>query len=223
MRPLIFSFSALLTLAHIAALGSAARSPQQGASGRGRQTAEVARIESYCKGIDQYLKSAPKAVRYFVNARPEDAAGSRAAERWYEVKSGDELTDAERSYATESISVLTKAGAIVYALIGEPMEHSRHDDAYYFREDGALAKISSGYWSNMAEMRILRENFYDSSGKLLQSTSQCFQLSYTSGGSSREKRVSCARGDMKREIREYRFPIYKRSSDLPGYALLKKS
>lgn len=222
MRTLIVYLCALLVFLSVAVLSAAVSLPPQSAGGRVQQSAEVAGIESYCKGIDLYLERNPKAMRYFVNKQPgEESTASRAAERWYEVKSGEEMSDAERSYATESISVLMKSGEIVYALIGEPMEHSRHDDGYYFRAGGSLAKIRSTYWSNMGEMKVVRESFYNVNGKLLRATSLCYELINSSKG-SREKRVTCSRNDMRREIQEYRFPIYKINSDLPGYALLKK-
>lgn len=224
---LIASISALLLMPVLKYEASVkAGGLQQSASKKAPRSPEIAKIESYCKGIDQYAKSSPALMRYFVNSAPGEAAaapGAGGGERWYIVKSAEEMSDAERAYATESISVLMRSGEIVYASIGEPMEHSRHDNNYYFRSDGTLAKISAGYWSNMEEIHLLRESFYDSSGKLLQATSQCFQIIHNPNGTNREKSVSCGRNDMRREIKDNNIAVYKRNSDLPGYALLKKS
>lgn len=221
---LIVSMFALLTtpVAGYKAQPSAG-SPQQSGSGKTQASAGIAAIESYCKEIDRYSKSNPKAMRYFVNGLPGEGVSQAGGEqKWYEVKSADELSDAERGYATRSIAALMKSGVLVYASLGAPMEHSRHENDYYFRGDGTLAKISSDYWSNMGEVHLVRESFYDSSGKLLRESAQCFQIIYGSKG-SRDKRVSCGRSDMRGEIEEYKIPVYKRNSDLPGYALLKKS
>jgi hypothetical protein len=189
---------------------------QQKAAPRSRpKPAEITAIEAYCKGLDQYFKSHPKSTRFFVEPGREQKAG------WHEVKNEEEMMDAEREYANQSITVSTKKGVVVYAVLGEPMEHSRHDSEYYFRSDGTLAKISSGYWSNMAEMHVERENFYDSNGTLLRSTSQCFHISPVNS-KAKEQRVSCRDPQMREEIENYQLHVYKRNMDLPAYSVLKK-
>lgn len=212
---------ALMTIFSGYVSSSTAVMPPSVAPGSTQQS--VAGIESYCKEIERYAKRNPQALLYFVNSLPgEEARAATDKRRWYPVKSEQEMSDAERSYATESLAVLMRSGEIVYAQIGEPMEHSRHDDGYYFRGDGTLAKISSDYWSNIESISLTRQSFYSSNGKLLRSTAQCFEIITTSKG-GRTKSVSCGRAEMRGEINDYKFPIYRKNSELPGYALLKKS
>jgi hypothetical protein len=202
---------------------SAASASAQGRSGARPASTEIASIEAYCKGLNQYVTSNPKSTRFFVDTRPGDEAESSTASgtTWYEVKSEDEMLDAEREYAHRSIIVTMKDGQIVHAEIADPMEHSRTSYAYCFRSDGTLAKISSEFYGNMAEVHIVRESFYDPNGKLLRATSQCFHIITTARG-SRERRVSCVRDRMSAEYGKYEIPVYKRNTDLPGHDLLKK-
>lgn len=186
-------------------------------------SAEIASIEAYCKGLDQYLKSNPKSTRFFVDTLPGEQTDASSANKkdWYEVKTEDGMLDAEREYAHRSIIVTMKDGEIVRAEMADPMEHSRTSYGYYFRSDGTLAKIASEFYGNIAEAHIVRENFYDSNGKLLRATSQCFHIVTTSRG-SKERRVSCSRDEMSAEYGKYEIPVYKKSTNLPGYDLLKK-
>ncbi|HEX8890684.1 MAG TPA: hypothetical protein VF779_16155 [Pyrinomonadaceae bacterium] len=188
---------------------------------RGKQS-EVAGIEAYAKSIERYVKSHPRLTRYYVDALPEGKADSSPAGKkdWYRIKNEREMLDAEREYATRSAAVSTKDGEIVYASIGEPMEHSSHDTGYYFRADGTLAKISSGYYSNIEEIRIVRESFYDTEGKLLRSTARCFNIITTSRG-SKERPASCKKSEMREELGNYKLSVFAKNTDLPGYDILK--
>jgi hypothetical protein len=225
MRQLLWlvSMFALVMTAMPVSKASAGLPSQSAARGTRQNPAEIAAIEAYCKGVDQYLKSHPQATRFFVDALPEAQAASspEGGKAWYEVKTEDEMLDAERAYAHRSVTVTMKDGEIVHAEMAEPMEHSRTSYGYYFRSDGTLAKIASEFYGNIAEAHIVRDNFYDPSGKLLRAMSQCFHIITTSRG-SKERRVSCRRDEMSAEYGNYEIPIYKKSTNLPGYELLKK-
>ena len=185
-------------------------------------SSEIAAIEAYSKMLDRYFKSRPQLARFYVDALPEEKAASSPAgkKEWYEVKNQNEMSDAEREYATRSLIVSTKDGEIAYANLGEPREHSRHDTEYYFRSDQTLAKISSNYYSNVAGIHVTRENFYAANGKLLRATTQCFNIIFGSRR-NREKSASCKKTEMREELSDYKFPVYKKISELPGYDILK--
>lgn len=228
MQPILMIVSVLALLmptAHVFKSNAQAFGLQEGSASFGSRgkLSEVAEIEAYAKTLDRYFKSHPRSTRFYVDALPEGKADSSPGGKkdWYAVKSEAEMLDAERGYATRSIVVSAKDGEIVRVEIGEPMEHSRHQNDYYFRSDGALAKISSDYDSNIAGVHILRENFYDANGKLLRATTQCFNVMTTSRG-SREKRASCRKAEMREELDDYKFSIYAKSTELPGYDILKR-
>jgi hypothetical protein len=195
---------------------------RRAASAARGQTAEVAAIEAYCDGLERYFKSNPKARRFYVDALPETGAepSPDVVKKWYEVKTEEEMYEAERLSAHHSIVVSVKDGEIVAASLAEPQEHERHDNQYCFRRDGTLAKIISDFNNNMLEAHMVRENFYDSRGHLLRATSQCFKITTTSNG-SREKRVSCRQSEMSGALAEYRIPVYQKNTELPGYEFLK--
>lgn len=196
---------------------------QRSASSAARQKAsEIAAIKAYCNGLDRYLRSNPKATRYYVDALPEEQpnASSEAKKAWYEVKNENEMLDAERAYARHSIAVSTKDGAIVKAEIAEPREHSRTYDTYYFRNDGALTRVDSNFQSNVQAAIISRESYYNADGRLLRATAQCFRIIYTSNG-NREKRVTCRLSEMSAEIASHPIPVYQKPANLPGYDALK--
>jgi hypothetical protein len=179
-----------------------------------QRAADIAAINAYCAEAQERFKHNPQLTRYFVDASPEGKEG------WHELKNSDETLEAEHSYANRSVAVsMSPSGELVYAEVGEPMEHSRHSNHYCFRVDGTLAKVVSGYDSNMAEMSVQREIFYDSKVNPLRTTFQCFKVN---SANSKRTSVSCQRPEMSEEIRSYEIKVYKRNSELPVYGLLKK-
>ena len=183
----------------------------------------LASIRAYCQSLERHFKRNVKAARFFVDALPEGGAEPAPEGRldWHEVKTEDEMLEAERGYANHSIVVKVKDGEIVYADFAEPREHSRRHNEYCFRHDGTLAKITSDYYSGIAGIHVTRENFYDAEGRLLRSIDSCFNVNYTSRG-SREKRALCRRAEMREELTAYSIPVYKKNTDLPGYEILKR-
>jgi hypothetical protein len=224
MRRLLFilSLSALLT-PHAGAAGRTNfRRQGQGTSRAARRDANgTASIETYCASLERHFRRNPKAAHFFVDALPDGEPPAEGRLDWHEVKSEDEMLDAERGYALHSIVVKAKDGEIVYADFAEPREHSRRHNEYCFRPDGTLAKIASDYYGNIAGVHVTRENFYGPDGKLLRSTDSCFSITYTSRG-SRERRASCRREEMQPELTGYSIPVYKKNADLPGYETLKR-
>jgi hypothetical protein len=225
MRRLLFilSLSALLLTPHAGAAGRTNfQSQRQTASRAARRDANgVAAIEAYCLSLERHFKRDAKAARFFVDAVPDAEPPAEGRLDWHEVKTEDEMYEAERSYALHSMVIKAKDGQIVYADFAEPQEHSRRDNEYCFRPDGTLAKIVSEYDSNVAGIHVARENFYGPDGKLLRSIDSCFSITFTSKG-SRSRRVSCRREEMQPELSNYTVPVYKKNTDLPGYETLKR-
>jgi hypothetical protein len=224
MRRLLFilSLSALLA-PHAGAAGRANFQSQRQSASRGarRDANGIAAIEAYCLSLERHFKRDAKAARFFVDALPDGEPPAEGRLDWHEVKSEDEMLDAERAYALHSIVVKAKDGRIVYADFAEPREHSRRHNEYCFRPDGTLAKIVSDYYGNIAGVHVTRANFYDPDGRLLRSVDSCFSITYTSRG-SRERRTSCRREEMQPELTGYSVPVYKKDTDLPGYETLKR-
>ena len=225
MQPLLFVslLALLLTFAPTNQASTTTSLLQRRAAFVARQKAsELAAIKAYCDGLDRYFRSNPKATRYYVDALPDEqtSASSEVKTSWYEVKNENEMLDAERAYAHRSISVLIKDGRIVRAELAEPREHSRTADAYYFRQDGTLARVASGFQSNMMAANILRESYYSPTGKLLRSTARCFRIIHTPNG-NREKRVTCRLSEMSAEIASHPIPVYQKPANRPGYDALK--
>ena len=188
-----------------------------------RQRRGTAAIEAYCKSLERHFRRNAGSARFFVDAPPGGGSGEPAPEGrldWHEVKTEDEMLEAERAYARHSIVVKTRDGEIVYADFAEPMEHSRHHTEYCFRPNGTVAKIASDYYSGIAGVHVTREHFYDTEGRLLLNRVNCFGVSYTSRG-SRETRASCRREEMRDELNDYRVPVYKKNAELPGYETLR--
>ena len=226
MQPILVILSALALIipnARMAKTTTGALFQKRAASFASREKqSEAAGIEAYARKLERYVKSHPKLTRYYVDALPEGKSDSSPAGKkdWHRVKNEREMLEAEREYATRSAAVSTKGGEIVYASLGEPQEHSRHDNEYFFRADGTLAKISSDYYSNIEEIHIVRESFYGPEGKLLRSTARCFNIITTSRG-SKEKRASCKKSEMKEELGNYVLHVFAKNTDLPGYDILK--
>jgi hypothetical protein len=175
------------------------------------RTAWISEVEAYARGLDQYFKRRPNERRFFVDSSPEGQAG------WYELKSEAELTNAESGYARQSVIVASKAGKVMIASIGEPREHSRHDDVYYFRGDGTLAMIASSFNSNVGNARYLRKIFYgaESSSPLSYKT-VCYEIY------PKQKKTSCNRGYVSEQLKDHRIAVYRTNRELPVYPLLKK-
>ncbi|HKQ51195.1 MAG TPA: hypothetical protein VJT74_02425 [Pyrinomonadaceae bacterium] len=221
MRRLLF----VISLSALLAVPQAARAEGGWANfGRRQQSARgLASIEAYCKSLEHYFRRNARAARFFVDALPEGGAEEPAPEGrldWHEVKTADELLEAERGYANHSIVVKTKDGEVVYADFAEPMEHSRHHTEYCFRPNGTIAKIVSDYYSGIAGVHVTRVHFYGAEGRLILKRVNCFAVSYTSSG-SRERRASCRREEMRGELNDYRVPVYKKNTELPGYEILR--
>jgi hypothetical protein len=187
-------------------------SPQQDGNLRvATRSTTVNEIEANARKLDRYFKEHPKERRFFVDSSPEGQAG------WVELKSEAELTDAETGYAHQSVIVSSKAGEIAMASIGEPREHSRHDDVYYFRGDGTLAMIASSFNSNVGNARYLRKIFYGAeSSRPLSYSTVCYEIY------PRQKKTSCKRGYVSEQLKDHRIAVYRTSKELPIYSLLKK-
>ncbi|HEY0376338.1 MAG TPA: hypothetical protein VGC87_05210 [Pyrinomonadaceae bacterium] len=223
MRRLLFILSLSALLAPHAAAGRTnfQRQPQSASRRARRGASGIASIEAYCRSLERHFRRNARSARFFVDALPDGEPPAEGRLDWHEVKSQNEMLDAERAYANHSLVVKAKDGEIAYADFAEPREHSRRHHEYCFRPDGTLAKIVSDYYGNIAGVHVTRENFYGPDGKLLRSTDSCFSITYTSRG-GRERRASCRRAEMRQELPDESLPVYKRNADLPGYETLRR-
>jgi len=168
------------------------------------QTApRIVAVEKYTDELDAYAKQNPQARRFFVNNSESTAAN------WQEVASEQE---------TEN-----KASAVVWfrkdkpliALVSSQGMESSQKVTYYFRENGTLAKIHSELFIKAGNMEAVRDRSYDPKtfAILIRDFSRCFDFQ-----SAQQK--SCGEAST---LEAKLIPVYMKSTELPFYALLKKS
>lgn len=181
--------------------------PVQSAAQKQAST-ERAKINSYAKQIDLFIKRNPKARRIFA-----DVASGTVEEptRWREFKSEAQREKADTGdNLNENAYVWSKAGKVVGAnfTFQSPSRDWAHFAMYYFREDGTLAKIQSQLNTFYSDMTVRRESFYAPDGKLLHSTVKYFDLN-----SQKPKKPDT-------DFPEFPIPVYQKIQDLPFFKLL---
>jgi hypothetical protein len=168
------------------------------------QTApRIVAVEKYTEELDAYAKQNPQARRFFVNS-PETAAAG-----WQEVGGEKEIEN------KASAVVWFRKDKPVIALVSSQMMESSQKVTYYFRENGTLAQIHSELFIKAGDMEAVRDRSYDPKtfAILIRDFSRCFDFE-----TSRQK--PC--GDSQ-AVEAKLIPVYMKSTDLPFYALLKKS
>ena len=204
----------IVTILCILAVLVQAQAPKQSTKG----ATVVADIETYCKELDAFRKRHPNEARIFGDV----ASSNSPAPKWKEFKS----RKAREAAATDDnlfdvADVWSKEGKVVIAEFGfgSPSGDWSQSVTYYFRDDGTLAKMQSIYagfnlnpFNNPNEFgaRLVQTRIYDTNGKRLRRTLQCFELNEK----GRQRRCS---GDYSR----YEGDAYLKVQRLPIYSLLK--
>jgi hypothetical protein len=207
MRPLIVSLLlAALILALPVGLTTSARSQQT----------DVATIEVYARGLDGYVNRNARAARYFADTGSmTDDANMNAAPRWQEFRTRKALDNAWQNGKTYSSSNVwfNATGDLVVAVFtfSSPSGDWVQYVTNYYRKDGTLAKSSAELRTFMGDVIRINDRLYDSRGKLLKEQTRFLDLK-----TRRPKRVG------KSDYMEMESPLYKTTSALPFYGLLKK-
>src|SRR5215510_14122889 len=169
--------------------------------------AEIARIKTYCLELDDYAKRNLKLGRLF-----GDVSSGMEGEKsqWREFKSEEEREEVVTE--NDKANVFAKDGAVVLAnyTFQSPSGDWAHYVNYYFRTDGALAKIHARLNTFYGNMIVIRERFYDPKGKLLSSSQQFLDLE------TKKKKKPGA------DFEDETIPLYRTVKALPFYTLLSK-
>jgi hypothetical protein len=204
------SFRSLALLLALLALPAIVSAQQGGATlSPSQPTGKVAEIETYAKGLDQYIKSNEKTARIFADT----ASGTTGeAAKWREFQTKKEREDADTGEnLNENAYVWMRNGKIIGAnfTFQSPSRDWVHYVMYYFRNDGTLAKTSSTLNTFMGDITVIRDDYYDSKGTLLKGTTHCKDL-------KTQRSKPCG------NFQEQPTPFYKTVNQLPFYSLLKK-
>lgn len=196
----------LLALPCALCVSAAAQTPTQRRTlPKPTQTAtRIVAVEKYTDELDAYAKLNPQARRFFVNT-----SASTAAANWQEV-SGEQETENK-----DSAVVWFRKDKPLIALVSSQMMESSQKVTYYFRENGTLAKIHSELFIKAGNMEAVRDRSYDPKtfAILIRDFSRCFDFQ-----TSRQKPCGEAAA-----LEAKLIPVHMKSTELPFYALLKKS
>jgi len=169
--------------------------------------AEIARINAYCQELDDYAKRNPKLGRFF-----GDVSSGMEGEKsqWREFKSEEEREEVVTE--NDKANVFAKDGAVdlAYYTFQSPSGDWAHYVNYYFRTDGALAKIHARLNTFYGNMIVIRERFYDPRGRLLSSSQQFLDLE-----TEKKKKPGA-------DFEDETIPLYRTVKALPFYTLLSK-
>ena len=188
------SLIALVLLLSDFGLGALAQTPTASPT-PASSNAEVSEIKAYTAEVDRFSKA--HKFRTF-GVFYEGERGS-----WRELKG---KTDQQLD---ESCDVWTRDGKVVLAFFGFTSGSGDwyHFIKYYYREDGTLAKIQARLNTFAGNVSVLRDRYYDASGKLLKSTRRFLDL-------QTHKPVK------KADFHDDPIPMFKKAGDLPFHRLL---
>ena len=162
-----FSFIAVSLLLLI---GLSSESPAQA-----RKSAEVKRIDAYCKTVDAIRKKHKKPDLIFA-----DTAGmNEDKEKWRAFASEKALDKFREKSETYSIAYNWQSGSRVIASnftlfsgSGDWVKYNNH----CFREDGTLAVLESDYRTFNGDFMVVRRRYFDRSGKLISKSAKFLDL-----------------------------------------------
>jgi hypothetical protein len=167
----------------------------------------VASISSYAATIERATNNKSKR-RIFADVSSGYENGPAS---WKEFRSERERTKAETGDNMNQIAFAwTRNGKLVATKITltSPSGDWAHLINYYYREDGTLAKIQAQLNTFYGDVSVVREQFFQSSGKVIRSTTRYLDL-------NSRKPVRKPKDFFDQEV-----PIYKKISELPFAKLL---
>ena len=165
------------------------------------QTKTFSEINSYSTEIDRFIK-VNKKHRIFGDVANENSENAK----WKEFKTQKVFDDAG---CYQSAFVYSRNSKVVAAnfMFTSPSGDWAHYINYYYRDDGSLAKISARLNTFEGNVSVLRDRYYDVSGKLLHSTVRYLDL-------QTHKSIK------KADFQDMPIPMYRKVSALPFSKLL---
>jgi hypothetical protein len=168
----------------------------------------IAAIEAYVRQLDAYAKRNARRGRLFADTA---SYTDGSAPRWREFRSKRALEHAEAYSVATVWSEPTGDGLVADFALSSPSGDWAQYANYYYRADGTLAKLHSELRTFMGDLIVIRDRFYDTSGKLLRE-----KTSYLDLNTRKPKKVEAG------GFQDIPVELYAKSSDLPFYSLLKK-
>ena len=158
-------------------------------------SAEVSEIKAYTAEVDRFSK-ARKFRTFGIFYRGDKG-------NWRELKGKSDQP------LNESCDVWTRDGKVVLAFFGFTSDSGDwyHFIKYYYRQDGTLAKIQARLNTFYGNVSVLRDRYYNATGKLLKSTRRYLDL-------QTHKPVTKANFD------DEPIPMFSTASSLPFHRLL---
>jgi hypothetical protein len=168
----------------------------------------IAAIEAYVRQLDAYARRNAARGRIFADTA---SYTDGSAPRWQEFKNKRALERAE-AYSVANVWTQGAGDALLadFSLSSPSGDWAQYAN-YYYRADGTLAKLHSELRTFMGNLIVIRDRFYDATGKLLQEKTRYLDLN------TRKPRRVEAGG-----FQDIPLKPYAKTSDLPFYSLLKK-
>ncbi|HEX8136057.1 MAG TPA: hypothetical protein VF544_00560 [Pyrinomonadaceae bacterium] len=180
-----------------------------GARVQGQGAASIAAIETYVRQMDAHVRRERRRGRLFGDT--SDYTDQNARPRWQEFQSRRALERAEVYSAATAWTNAAGSPVVAEFSLSSPSGDWAQYNTYYYRDDGTLAKLHSELRTFMGDLVVIRDRFFDSTGKLLAEKTRYLDLQ-----TRRPKKAEAG------SFQDVPVEAYTRTSDLPFYSLLKK-
>lgn len=174
-----------------------------------KSTGEVAEIDRYAAGLDEYTRSHPAPDRVFGDV---SSGITDETAKWQVFPSVAEREQADTGEnMNRSADVWRTNGKVTVArfIFQSPSRDWVNFVTYYFRSDGTLAKSHSRLNTTYGDISVVREDYYNRKGRLLKGTTHCSDL-------KTQQPTPCG------EFSDRPAPVYQKTSALPFSGQLKK-
>lgn len=177
---------------------------------------DVASIKAYVRSLDAFAKRNPNRARILANVLYPNQATypiPRDAPRYWKEFPTRKAREAEQNFseAYDGAQVWRRNGKVVLVTI-VPNQNQSGDErvfAYYFREDGSLAKTRLKFFDYGLDGDVVKEVIYDAKGNVLDTRMQCVQTNDL----PRPRIVPCSRASS--SFTDDAPPVYKKVEELP--------
>lgn len=187
-----------------------------------RSLNDVASIKAYARSLDTFAKRNPNRAHILANVlypNQETYPIPRDAPRYWKEFPTRKAREAEQNFseAYDGAQVWRRNGKVVLVQIAPNQNHSGDElvFAYYFREDGSLAKTRSKFFDYGLDGDVVKEVIYDVKGTVLDTRMQCVQTNDL----PRPRIVNCSKASSSFTDDA---PLYKKVEELPFNDLLNE-
>ena|SRR2546422_9460191 len=166
------------------------------------KSSQTAAINVYAKQIDRFMKRTNKRRHLFGNVGADK-------DDWRQLKEKPAKGETDPADLNEVAYVWTREGKVVG--VGFEFQSDSRDWGHivtcYFREDGSLAKIHARLNTFYGDVTRIRENYYNSQGRLLRTT-------------AKYRDVQTQKPRKNPNFQEEPIPVYLTVRELPFFKLL---